>query len=89
MRIIIAIVVLAFLAPFAAQYGAPVVAPVTNTKLCLAINSPNFSEFSKAVSEQCPVSAAPETQILYFKWYTPLPWLWTLLSLISFSIFRL
>jgi len=45
----------------------PVVAPVTKTKPRLAISRPISSAFSKASALQWPVSAAPETQILYFK----------------------
>ena len=51
--------------------GMPVVAPVTRTKPRRAISRPTSCAASKAPEEQCPVSAAPETQILYFGWYNP------------------
>jgi len=41
----------------------PIVAPVTSTPLCLAISLPTSFDDSEAPSEQCPVAAAPETQI--------------------------
>lgn len=55
-----------FLQPTAAQYGTPMVAPVTKTPFCLTISRPNSSVFSFASGVQLPVSAAPDTQILYF-----------------------
>src|SRR3989344_1871674 len=54
-------------APFAAQYGMPDVAPVTSTAFWRTISRPTSSASAKAFSEQCADSAAPDTQILYFR----------------------
>ena len=49
------------------KYGAPVVAPVTKTELAKITCLPSSLDFSRVSGAQCPVSAAPDTQILYFK----------------------
>src|SRR3989338_5742944 len=57
----------ASLAPIAAHIGKPVVAPFTKTALFFATQRPNSFAFSSASGAQCPVSAAPDTQILCLK----------------------
>src|SRR3989344_6701323 len=62
----------------------PVVAPVTNTMPCSATRRPICSAFSAASFAQWPVSAAPETQILYFRTF----FRWECLTGVDFVILQ-